>query len=692
MSRRKHRVYYPAVTFSVVVVGFAALVSQLLRPIVPPPGRQGVPPARDPFVQAGREQTIPWRDLDVATLAEARRLQRPIFLLIGDRGSRVGALVDRFTFQSDAEFAERLARRYIPIRVDGLARPYLTTAFDPLLRAQRGWDDRFQVWLLTPSGATIGSVVPLGENADNLQSSLPRTMEWFWDRARDPNFGPAGLPAGVSQRLQAEQLTQSLNASSPDVRGHWSWLRENHSENYGGWVLDGFLRPPSPELRFLRAVGDRSLYMQAATTFATGTMIDWVFGGVFSKSWGPQYQSIDFTKYPIQNAEMALHFAVAYRWSNAPLFRQLAEDGFDLLVTGFQKEGGFASYRRSDYRGNRRSSGSSFSPRQLNDLFTREQQQGLVGLWGLSPSSNPAMLPFVSSPESFAQNQGAMTALLRAMREARTNQKQEYAEEVFCDSSAFVTARLLECARLLGDKAREEQAKAAMESLRRYRSGENDVLRRGLGQDYLPAYLGDAIGYAEASLEAFRTTGDVAWGLDGLRVFERALEVYAGPTEGVLVTSSVEVREDLPPDLVMPEIADRHRPSLSATAVRLAHQYGAFARAFGNREMDNRASRLERFVAASIGHFGTVANEARARTSGFFESAVMAQRAEHITVRGRNAHIAAHNLERRFPGLLVLPFSEDGPLQFELHRGQMVKLLQSPDDVAADLQERTWTP
>lgn len=665
MPRKRQRHYYPAATFTVVVVALLGAVSAGLRRYVPPPPLNSLSEASDPFLVAGSRQKIRWRKLNRFSLAEARREGRPILLLIGDTGSKVGRLLDRFGF-TESETADFIERHFVPIRVDSTAQPYMASAYDPVFRSRDAWDPAVQIWFLDPEGKPIGGALQSQPNDQALVSRLSDVVTYFQGLLeRTDRLPPNVLPPGVNQQGQVDVLLQPRVLERADVAGHEAWLRANVDSGTGAWTTNGLTRLNPMAYRFLVSHGDSAFARANLDKVVTSGVVDWVNGGFFTLSRSARWGEVDFSKYLNVNADMAFVCAAEAARSGSALYRQVALDTFDVLTEKFADKGLLRAYRLGDERGPNRSQRSSFPLRLLLTAFDGPTRDRLRQFWDLDVARNPQMLPQPASVESFDQNREASLQLLEDLRAAAKGDEQ-YVEVATADTSFNAIARLIETARLLNDPDRLAVALNLFNEARVFRTGANDVLRRPTGMDVEPAYLGDYLAYADAALQASKSTGALEVGKDGLAVLSRALEFFSTSTPGVLINASPEVWGDLPPLTRVPEVVDRATTSSTAQAIRLAWSYAAWIRETSEEPDEAQVETLRAFADRSVSNFAEVANLYQRRFSSYFDAAGMVYRDQYAVVSGPSAIGLANELSRSAPGRLVLARITTGPARYEI--------------------------
>lgn len=687
MPKRKVRTYYPAVTGSVILVGLVGLTGAILRQFIPKPALNSMANEADSFLVAAATQSIQWRPLNAESLAEARREDKPILLVVGDASNQAGFLADDFGFV-DSELSDSVRRNFIPIRVDATAQPYVAAAMDPISRSRDGWDPGYQIWFMTPEAKGIGALVSTSPVASNLQRSLGGSINYYLDLLGKldrlpPNVGPPG----ESQRAQATLLIDSLGQQAPRSEDHLQWLTSNRAPDSGSWNTASGNRLQPSALRFLLNSGTHSDLTASLEPIAASGIIDWINGGFFSQARAPGWHEIDFEKVATLNADMSEICAQAGLLLQSRLYRRLAEDSFDCLTKGFALDGIIRAYRFDDRSATNRSSRSSFSPRFLVDHFDDNSRRAMESSLGLNPRENPEMLPHLGSISEFSGFEPELDHLLSVMRESKRQIEETYSNHQVASIASYSVARLLTVAKLLEDPKRTRTAVDMYRHLAVFRSGANDVVRRADGLDIDPAYLGDYLGYADAALQYFLLTGDPLELKDGLAVLNRALEFFGGPP-GVLLNTSPENRSDLPSDMIVPEVVDGDLPSTSSLAIRLTIQYSWALDSVNLGKASAQSTALREFARSSAFHYGEIANQNQRGFSSFFYAADLLEKGRYFRVSGPNALLSAWSLSRTEPRLTVVPVVRPGTSTWEMVVGD--RAITYPDETAARIAVRQF--
>ena len=141
---------FGVVTFVVTVLAVVGIASRQLRRYIPPVSENAMGHEKEPFLLAGRGQSIPWQRMTPAAFAEARRSGKPVLAFVGAITSRTSRQIDDAL--QDPDVARLVSRRFVCVRVDGLEHPEWLNAFLPVTRLRIGFQPDTQVWMLDARG------------------------------------------------------------------------------------------------------------------------------------------------------------------------------------------------------------------------------------------------------------------------------------------------------------------------------------------------------------------------------------------------------------------------------------------------------------------------------------------------------------------------------------------------------------
>jgi uncharacterized protein YyaL (SSP411 family) len=149
-----------------------------------------------------------WMDWGPEALAEARRQNRPIVLLLGDRACRACREAEGDAL-ADPAMDERLRASFVGVRADRLDRPDLDDVFGTAATALGATRAYPLAVFLTPEGVPFAAQGAVGREDDGDRPGLARAL---LRRASDFARDPAGVNAAAAATLTALRRAQEPTA------------------------------------------------------------------------------------------------------------------------------------------------------------------------------------------------------------------------------------------------------------------------------------------------------------------------------------------------------------------------------------------------------------------------------------------------------------------------------------------------
>lgn len=646
---------FTATAAIVTVLSLLGLSSKYLARFTPDPPANRMAVESGDFLRQGMLQPVDWRPMSSQAFAEARRLNRVIMLVVGNGGDMYGRQFDRQIF-SAAETAEVINRLVIPIRIDALDMPRYASAYLPLTRARLPWSNGFQILFLDPRGRLladgfrIGASKPPGLVEFAVLLSDVRELAAAVDRP-DSSFVP-----GAAQVADIERIMDVSTSALPDflrqdvdlaALGRWA-------EGGIDWRGDSRLHPSA--LRYLLVRGDVEALTSALDRLLASPVADWLDGGFFSgvsrQPGNPRF----LDKIAVQNAEMAQILAQAAALTGNPVYEAAARATVETLLNDFPVDGYVAAIRRGDEYRLYRSRRASITPRDLREALPPSDREWARTHLGLRIESNPSMIIRLSDPAVVVEQAGTFVRVVGKLREHQRYRPQ-FIGRRYVSVHAYVVARLLATARILGDEELIVRLNWAVERAERFRAGD-DISHAINRPDVPPPYLGDYLAYSDLALQDFLTHGSVAAYERGLRVLTRAMTLFESDVSGIWYAGLGDVPQPGPEGIRVPEILDGDRESLTASMIRLMNNYGRLLRnedAVPGDPNIARAQALCQAASASVSRFGRLSDQISAQASGFFAAAAGVLDDAHVVAVGADAIADANALARRLPSRLVAP-------------------------------------
>lgn len=274
-------------------------------------------------------QLVAWRPWGAAAFDEARRLDRPVFLVLGVSGSHWCAAMDRENFD-DSGVADALNSGFVPIRVDADERP------DVDKRYRRLYGMVFPgraagsplLLVLTPNGDLFfGSSYLPRESEDGR--TFPRLLEAvtrIWNQRRDEIETQSRRDTEIFAALPTQILTPDAELSSATLEAVRGSIAAEFNPAYPGFGASEGPRFPAPWrlgylLEHAARTGDRkdhAIVGAVLDAMISGAISDPVDGGLHRYCVDGRWMNPRFEKPLDVNAAWLWILAMAQRYMPNP--------------------------------------------------------------------------------------------------------------------------------------------------------------------------------------------------------------------------------------------------------------------------------------------------------------------------------------------------------------------------------------
>lgn len=645
------------VTIVVTVLVIFAFMTKAVKPLIPPARPNKLVGESADYLVQGAAQAINWRVMDDQAFADARRLDKPVFIVVGSPWSKFARDMDRDSF-SYGEVQNYLNRNFICIRVDSSEQPDWINTYLPVSRIKLGFRPGFQVWILDTQGRLFDFI---GKSADTesldhevMLGLLIKARQTF-DRLRNQETVESEL---ASTQKMDQEMIEGGREDSPDFRGHMSMLGNESDPVFGGFPLLGRYQYPRPNSwRFQLITGHAGQFEKSITPLLHSSLVDVIDGGFFRIAETRNWHSVNFDKVAVANAELMKTLALAGELDGNHLGSYLAKRTFDSLTSEFILNGLVASCRVGDEGPLDRSSRSSFSPRRLRQILPDDALRNWAfSNLGLTDSENPQMVPRYAPQNAPFDELEKFESVIEKLRDSSNGSQPKFAGEGLLDVNGFVIARLIECARIWKDPVRLQSALTLYDKLENFRTND-DVVHSLSGTGRGRGYLTDYLSYADASLQAYLATGRTADFENGAAVLIRARFLYNGNAPGEFLLSQGSSSPLAPKETDSAEIVDNVCESCTARIIRLCHSYGRLMLGTTpeNRVRHDSGLSLLQSAYAGVARFSGIANAAGCQTSGFFCASAEVQDSDYLLTVGPRAQELADDLSQLLPTRLAAP-------------------------------------
>lgn len=632
----------------VVVLAILAFLSKLVIGLIPDGPPNSLALETSEFLLQAAHEEIDWHTLTEDTFAYARKQEKPIMLVVGSACSPTGRAADKVVFPTK-EVRGFLARNFVCVRVDVMARPEYVNAFLPLSRAvllnagRLAIPPDYQVWFLDPKGQIFGYAAETIQGRPLDPRAFLADLEDAADRFDKIQSGKE--KAGVDQSRDMAVLEAPTRQVLPDLAGFAEFLRESSPASVGGFPINGYQRLWPSAWEFQLRMGRFADYGQSILPCLQSPEVDVLDGGFFTDAATLDWRGIGYDKLTVVNAAMLKTLALGSALMRSADQRWLAFRTFDALLTQFPQDGLLAAGQVGDEGNLGRSARCSFSPRQLRALLPNpdDREWARVNL-GLRVETNAQMTPMLAQIDTPLKDTSRFQAVVGVLSKGRPRPK--FAGLADLDVGGFATARMMESARLLGDHERLLKSEGLFERLDAFRSL-NDVIHSQAPGARPSAYLGDYLAYADGALQYFLATGDIPTLQNGVAVLRRGLFLYGGSIGGLYRLSQPALTPNAPKDAASPEIVDNVRESCTAQVIRLGSEYGRLLGASG--------ADLTRASNDAVVRFAPICPSLGQYAAGFYCAAAEVQDAAYAVTVGPDAMALASRLAHLAPGRLVAP-------------------------------------
>jgi uncharacterized protein len=308
--------------------------------------------SNDPYLLLHAHNPVDWYPWGPEALAKSKRENRPIFVSVGYSTCYWCHVAER-TIYSDPEIAKLMNEWFVNIKVDREQRPDLDSIYmlaTHLITGRGGWPNNV---FLTPDLKPFyaGSYFPPADDElgrRGFPTILKALHETWVNRPKEVSDQADTIyqaMLGVRRRTTAESVAP-INPTDWLSRAR-SAILADYDPTYGGLGEGPMKFPREPALNLL--LGSRDIRrdpqaLQALTNtldaMALGGIHDHLGGGFHRYSTEPTWSIPHFEKMLYDNAQLLGIYAQAYRITNNPLYRQVAEDVASYLSREMMAPGG----------------------------------------------------------------------------------------------------------------------------------------------------------------------------------------------------------------------------------------------------------------------------------------------------------------------------------------------------------------
>lgn len=643
LSRDMNRPSYAVVSSVVALLGMAGMGLKAAARWLP----TAVSPAQTldggDFASFTAGQRVEWRPLSADAFALARRLDRPILLVVGAAWSFDARQADRELFGDD-DVASFVNRNFVCVRVDADMEPAWLAALSPVTRVDMGYAAGFQVGYLDPQGhvyGVLGMRGSVGNDPRLFLTELSEASKAYYARMPDTE---------VPQEVETRELESGTEQVLPD---HAVMVEQVVSQiSPDGGFRGGSGRSLRARLwRYLMASGRHQEVRASLDPVLRTGVVDWIDGGFFRRASGPGWTHINFDKISVLNAEMMWLLAEGALAYDDPFYDRLAKNTFNSLKNDLVRHGYALTALVGDEDVRGRSKRRSFSisdvqPFWDSSLLSAEEARWAVKHLSLEPGRNPDMVIKIQSDEELRDPK--TQSLLLKLREAKKQTGVWATSQARADVNAVVSAAMSRCARLWGEPFGVE-SREAFDRLSAFSDGPDVHHRRVVLLEDTP-YLGDYLSYADAMLQRFLLTGEPAHFERGLLIIRRAMTLFDPGSTGLWRNTPGDGLLEGVHGANVPEVLDNFGESNVAKAIRLTLAYGRLL-----IDRPSEAAPLIRSGSAAAMRYGGLAGAMRQAGGGFLLATLNMADDRHAVVVGPDCVRLASALAARIATRFIAP-------------------------------------
>src|SRR5467141_1811305 len=496
-----------------------------------------------PYLLQHAHNPVDWRPWGDEAFAEARALNRSVFLSIGYATCHWCHVMEEESFEAE-DSARMLNERFIPVKVDREERPDVDAIYMQavqLLTQQGGWPMSV---FLTPDRKPFfaGTYFPARDGQRGARvgfATLLLELDRVWQEER------SRATHSAEQIAQAVQHSLAADASTglPELHvlhGAMSYYAQVFDAREGG-IRRAPKFPSTMNVRFLlrywKRTGDEQALAMARLTLekmALGGIYDQVGGGFHRYSTDARWLVPHFEKMLYDNALLTLAYTEGWQATREPFFQRIASEVLDYVAREMtDASGAFWSATDADSEGEE---GTFFvwTPAQLREALGDADGKRAAELFRATDEGNfegSNVLSLGGVPD--AGDLAFLESIRPKLYQARKNRPPPPTDTKILTSwhglmhSAFARAGLA----FAREDYVQRAAKAADALLRAHFS--DGVLRRtgrhpGMLEDH--AFLGAAL------VDLYEATGERRWLATARALHEALAQRFAHPDGGFFRT------------------------------------------------------------------------------------------------------------------------------------------------------------
>ncbi len=495
-----------------------------------------------PYLLQHAHNPVSWRAWNDETLAEARKLDKPVFLSIGYSTCHWCHVMEEESFE-DEEIAEAVNAGFIPIKVDREERPDVDGIYMTAVQALTGHGGWPMTVFMTPDGKPFfaGTYFPArdGDRGARLGFlSIVRRLDEAWRTERERVTGSAEEITSELQKLMRPLAPTDLPPLA--VVDHAVRFYAGRYDPAWGGLAPAPKFPSSLPIRVMlrhhARTGDASSLEMAATTFAKmadGGIHDQVGGGFHRYSTDDRWLVPHFEKMLYDNALLVAAGVELWQVTGDARVERVVRDTLAYVERDMTSPpGAFFSATDADSLSpeGKREEGFYFTwtPEELEAELGEERARTCMDAWGVTAGGNfegRSILwrphPSTITPDIERVLDEARPLLLRARNERPLPLRDE---KVLCGWNGLMISAFARAGFAFDEPRFVDVAARAARFVLEHMRGENGRLMRTFkdGVARNAGTLDDHAFFLQGLLDLFEAGGDPRF-LDEARALERVV-------------------------------------------------------------------------------------------------------------------------------------------------------------------------
>lgn len=499
--------------------------------------------AQSPYLLQHARNPVDWWPWGEEAFAEARRLDKPVFLSVGYATCHWCHVMEHESFE-DEEVAALMNEHFIPVKVDREERPDIDEVYMQITQAITGSGGWPMTVIMTPDKHAFfaGTYFPKESRPGRPGViQLLSQMHQFWVERREE---AETIGSEISEQLATLMRASPGGELDPSIFDTaFAAFEERYDAKHGGFSVRPKF-PVPPNLQFLLRYYDRT-GNAAALAMVEKTLTEMRRGGIYDQlgfgfhrySTDPEWLLPHFEKMLYDQALLTTVYLEAFQVTGKERYAQTAREVLSYVLRDMTSEtGGFYSAEDADSEGEE---GKFYvwTQEEITAVLGAEDAAFYLATFHFEEGGNFAdevtrqktgsNIPHLKD-ELTGETAARAEDLRRKLFEAREQRSHPFKDDkILTDWNGLMISAFAKAAQTLGDPAYAEAATKATDFvLRELRDGEGRLLKRyRQGEAGLTAHLEDYAFFIAALLDVYETTFEIRY-LDEAITLQRIVEEF----------------------------------------------------------------------------------------------------------------------------------------------------------------------